>query len=155
MIALDTNILVYAHRTDSEWHEPAARTVQSLAEGRARWALPWQSLHEFFGVVTHPRIFDPPSTVAQAIDQMEAWIEAPNVELIGEGTGYWEKIRTLLQVGRVRGPRVHDARIAGVCLFHGVSVLWTHDRDFGRFPQLSVEDPLTRTEGGLPTAGRD
>jgi len=34
MIAVDTNILVYAHRRDSEWHEPAFRCLASLAEGQ-------------------------------------------------------------------------------------------------------------------------
>jgi toxin-antitoxin system PIN domain toxin len=142
MIAIDTNILVKAHRQDAEDHGPARAALERLAAGRARWALPWQSLHEFFGVVTHPRIFEPPSTSNEAVAQIEAWLEAPSVELIGESRGYWPILREQLQRGRVTGPRVHDARIAAVCLFHGVTELWTADRDFGRFPSLRVRNPL-------------
>lgn len=142
MIAVDTNILVYAHRRDSEWHDLAQACLRRLAEGQARWALPWQSLHEFFEVVTHPRIYAPPSTSTQAIDQLDAWLESPSVALIGEDGGYWPVLRTQLMAGRIAGPRVHDARIAAVCLFHGVTELWTADRDLGRFPQLKTRNPL-------------
>lgn len=145
MIAVDTHILVYAHRRDSEWHEPALEAVRRLAEGRSRWALPWQSVHEFFGVATHPRIFDPPSSPLEALAQIDAWLESPTVELIGEVSGYWDEIRALIDAGRIRGPRIHDARIAAVCLFHGVSELWSHDRDFSRFPQLKTKNPLSES----------
>ena len=64
MIAIDTNLLVYAHRRDSGWHERAAAAVQELAEGRASWAVPWPCVHEFLAIVTHPRIYAPPSTIA-------------------------------------------------------------------------------------------
>ena len=56
MIALDTNLLVYAHRRDSEWHAEATAAVRELAEGPAPWAIPWPCLHEFLAIVTHPRI---------------------------------------------------------------------------------------------------
>ena len=75
MIAIDTNVLVYAHRKDSAWHEPARRVVRSLAEGRSSWAIPWPCLHEFFSVVTHPRIYDPPSRSARALDQIDAELQ--------------------------------------------------------------------------------
>ena len=57
MIAVDTNILVYAHRQDSEWHPSAARVIRGLAEGTSAWAIPWPCVHEFLAVATHPRIF--------------------------------------------------------------------------------------------------
>ena len=41
MIAVDTNLLVYAHRKDSQWHAVAEPAVRSLAEGTAPWAIPW------------------------------------------------------------------------------------------------------------------
>lgn len=142
MIALDTNVLVHAHRTDSEWHPRAAARVRELAEGRAAWALPWPCLHEFFAIATHPRIWDPPSPAERAIDQVEAWLESPRVVLLSEGPGHWEELRALLSVGRVAGPRVHDARIAALCLANGVHELWTADRDFSRFPRLACSNPL-------------
>src|SRR5205823_1711276 len=69
MIAVDTNILVYAHREDSQWHDAACALVAELAEGRAPWAIPWPCLHEFLAIVTHPRIYAPPTPLAAAMDQ--------------------------------------------------------------------------------------
>ena len=86
MIAVDTNILVYAHRADSAWHDAAARCVTELAEGAPPWALPWPCLHEFLAVVTHPRIYNPPTPLAAAIDQVEAWLESPSLTLVLEST---------------------------------------------------------------------
>jgi uncharacterized protein len=142
VIALDTNVLVYAHRRDSPWHEAAKTAVADLAHARARWVIPWPCLHEFFGIVTHPRIYVPPSTAVQAIEQVEAWLASPTLELIGEDVGYWDVLRDLLLAGHVMGPRVHDARIAALCQFHGIRELWTADRDFSRFPDLVTVNPL-------------
>jgi predicted nucleic acid-binding protein len=61
VIAVDTNLLVYAHRKDSQWHAAAASVVRSLAEGSAPWAIAWPCLHEFLAIVTHPRIYAPPT----------------------------------------------------------------------------------------------
>ena len=77
-----------------------------------------------------------------ALDQVEAWLEAPNVVLIAEGEGYWPALRVLLVDGRVAGPMVHDARVAALCRLHGVRELWTADRDFSRFPGVAVRNPL-------------
>lgn len=142
MIAVDTNILVYAHRRDSAWHDAAYARMIELAESRSPWCIPWNCLHEFLAIVTHPRIYSPPSRLAQAIDQIEAWIESPSVVLLGEADQYWPMLKALLQEGRVTGPMVHDARVAAICLLHGVRELWTADRDFGRFAQLTVRNPL-------------
>jgi toxin-antitoxin system PIN domain toxin len=143
MIAVDTNILVYAHRKDSPWHEAARLGVAGLAERKGVWAIPWPCLHEFFAIVTHPRIFATPTPLEAARDQVDAWLEAPGLALLAETPGYWQKLRSLLQSGRVQGPQVHDARIAALCLHHGVARLWTADRDFSRFPELAVTNPLS------------
>jgi len=142
LIVADTNILVYAHRADSEWHEPARLAVQSLAEGRVSWGLPWPCVHEFLAIVTHPQIYDPPSTIAEAADQVEAWLESPVAELLGETGAHWKILRQQLESGHIRGPLVHDARIAALSLAHGVTEFWTADRDFGRFPDLKTHNPL-------------
>ncbi|MEZ0076148.1 type II toxin-antitoxin system VapC family toxin [Planotetraspora sp. GP83] len=144
MIAVDTNILVYAHRRDSEFHVDAAERVRELAESRVPWAIPWACLHEFFSIVTHPRIYAPPSTTDQALHQIEAWLASPSLVTLGEGAGYWPALRSVLVEGKVAGPLVHDARIAGLCLSHGVRELWTMDRDFSRFPTLTTRNPLRR-----------
>jgi toxin-antitoxin system PIN domain toxin len=142
VIAVDTNLLVYAHREDSPWHEAAYICVAELAEGRGPWAIPWPCLHEFLAIVTHPRIYAPPTPLTAAIEQIEAWLEAPSVALLAESRGYWPHLRSSLLGGRISGPQVHDARIAALCRYHGVQQLWTADRDFGRFPDLAVRNPL-------------
>jgi predicted nucleic acid-binding protein len=79
MIAVDTNVLVYAHREDSPWHDAALTKITELAEARAPWAVPWPCLHEFLAIVTHPRLYSPPTPLAAAINQIEAWLESPSL----------------------------------------------------------------------------
>lgn len=142
MIALDTNLLVYAHRQDSPFHAVAADCVRSLAEGRIAWALPWPCVHEFYAIVTHPRNYKPATPAAKALDQVDAWFESPSLVLLAETELHWPTLRDLLQHARVTGPQVHDARIAALCLQHGVRELWSADRDFARFKALRVVNPL-------------
>lgn len=142
MIAVDSNILVYAHRADSEWHAPAASAIRSLAEGRTPWAIPWPCIHEFLAIVTNPRIYDPPSTVEEATDQVGAWTDSPSVVVLCESSDHWTLLKKFLLRGKIRGPMVHDARIAAICSSHGISELWTSDRDFSRFPMPAKRNPL-------------
>jgi toxin-antitoxin system PIN domain toxin len=142
MVAVDTNILVYAHRADSTWHEPADRVIQELAEGSASWAIPWPCLYEFFAIVTHPRIYRPPTPPADALRQMDYWLESPTLVLLHEGDGFWDTLRSVLTGSAVQGGLVHDGRIAALCLRHGVKSLLSADRDFSRFPALKTENPL-------------
>ena len=142
MIAIDTNILVYAHREDSTWHAAADRCLGGAAESGAPWAIPWPCIHEFLAIVTHPRIYDPPTPFGDALEQVACWLEVPTVVLLAEAIGYWPALRETLDASRVAGPRVHDARIAALCRQHGVSELWTVDRDFGRFAGVRFKNPL-------------
>jgi len=142
VIAVDTNILVYAHREDSPWHDVARERLAELAEGRAAWAILWPCLHEFLAIVTHPRIYNPPSPLEIAQAQVEAWLEAPGLVLLAETPGYWPELRATLKASRVAGPAVHDARIAALCRLHGVQELWTADRDFSRFQGFRIVNPL-------------
>ena len=142
MIAVDTNILVYAHREDSEWHAAAEGAVRALAEGPAAWAIPWPCVHEFLAITTHPRIFQTPTPLPIALDQVEAWFEAPSLVRLAEDAEYWAVLRSLISQARLSGPRVHDARVAALCLTHDVRELWTADRDFSMFPSLRVRNPL-------------
>ena len=142
MIAVDSNLLVYSHREDSPWHDSAYTCIAELAEGQALWAIPWPCIHEFLVIVTHPRIYDPPTPLENAISQVDAWMESPSLLLLSESEDYWQQLQSLIQSGKVCGPQVHDARIAALCSYHGVAELWTADRDFGRFPKLKVRNPL-------------
>jgi toxin-antitoxin system PIN domain toxin len=142
MIALDTNILVYAHRRDSEWHAQAFAAVTRLAEGSAPWGVAWPCLHEFLAIVTHARIYKPPTPLAKAIGQVEIWMESPSLQLLGELKGHWPELKLILSSGRITGGAVHDARIAAICREHGVRELWSADRDFSRLAGINVRNPL-------------
>ena len=142
MIAVDTNLLVYAHRSDSPWFDAARKALRHLIEGTATWAIPWPCVHEFLAITTHPKIYRPPTELPRALEQVAALVASPSLMLLGEPTGYWLVLRRLLAAGLVTGAKVHDARIAALCLSHGVSELWSADRDFTRFPELKTRNPL-------------
>jgi toxin-antitoxin system PIN domain toxin len=142
VIAVDSNLLVYAHRRDSPWHAEARRCIATLAEGRRSWALPWPCIHEFLAIVTHPRIYRPPSSLSEALGQVESWLASPSAVVLAEAEGYWPVLREQLERARLAGPRIHDARVAALCRLHGVVELWTADRDFGRFPDVATRNPL-------------
>jgi hypothetical protein len=141
VIAVDTNLLLYAHREESPFHE-AANTALTRAS-RARWALPWPCVHEFLAIATHPRIFDPPTPLDDALMAVEGWLAAPTTTLLSESPGYAALLDHTLRSAKVAGPRIHDARIFALCLHHGVRELWSADRDFSRFTGLDVVNPLT------------
>lgn len=142
MIAVDTNILVYAHREESPFHARAAACLTELAEGNAPWAVPWPCIHEFFSIVTHPRIYDPPSPIARAVDQLDAWLESPTLVLLSESMAHWSILRSLVSSAQISGPMIHDARIAVICMQNGVTELLSADRDFGRFHGFKTRNPL-------------
>jgi toxin-antitoxin system PIN domain toxin len=142
MIAVDTNILIYAHRQDAPFHKAAARCVTELAGGRAAWAIPWPCLHEFLAVVTRHGIYSPPTPLPVALDHVDGLLESPSLILLTEAEQHWSELRMLLTVSKVTGGRIHDARIAASCRQHGVREFWSADRDFSRFPNLGVVNPL-------------
>jgi predicted nucleic acid-binding protein len=84
----------------------------------------------------------PPTPAVRALDQIAAWLESPTLVLLGEGKGYFETLKEVVQKGKVTGPRVHDARIAALCKNHGVTELFSADRDFNRFSMIRVKNPL-------------
>ncbi len=143
MMAVDTNVLVYAHRREVAEHAVAQERLCALAAGRDPWAIPWPCVYEFFSVVTNPRIWrQTASTSQQAWAQLEGWFAAPTVRLLGESQGFTSVLSEFVRRPRVRGAVVHDARIAAICIAHGVDALLTRDRDFSLFPELCVENPF-------------
>ena len=144
MIAVDTNILLYAHREESPWHDAAIKCLNRLAP--RRWAIPWPCAHEFLAIATHPRIFDPPSPLEDALLAVESWMSSPTVVFLGELEGYGEVLASVLRSAKIVGPRIHDAHVAALCRLHAVEELWTADRDFSRFAGLTTRNPLTEVE---------
>jgi hypothetical protein len=95
--------------------------MRSLAEAAEPWAVPWPCLYEFFGVVTNPKIWrDAASTPSQAWAQVEAWLGSPSPRLLGETPKFGRLLVRFLDRPRVRGAIVHDARVAALCVAHGV-----------------------------------
>lgn len=143
MIAVDTNVLVYAHRREAREHKLAHEAVRGLAEGRHAWAIPWPCIYEFFSVVTNVRIWkERASTPNEAWSQVEAWTGSPSLSLLSEPADFTTVLAQFARLPRVRGLVIHDARIAAICLAHGVEALLSRDRDFALFPMLTVRDPF-------------
>ena len=142
MIAIDTNILVYAHRRDSSFHPRARDCLLEHAQGDVAWAIPWPCVHEFLAIVTNPRIFKQPTPVAAALTQIESWLESPTLRLLGEEEGYWLVLADLIRTNNIRAGKVHDARIAALAIHHGARELLSADRDFSRMASLAVRNPL-------------
>jgi uncharacterized protein len=142
MIAIDTNILVYAHRAESAFHQAAYACIAELAEGNQAWGIPVSCLHEFLAIATNPKIFNPASTPEQALAQVDAWLASPQVHVLHSGMQHWVVLSDLARKAKLQGGQFHDARIAAICLEHSVKVLWTADRDFGRFKALKTTNPL-------------
>ena len=146
MIALDTNILVYARRVELPHHAAALRLLRRLAEGEASWAIPWPCIYEYVRVVTHSRLFRPPSELTKTLDDLEALFTSPSLALLGEGPGHPTHLRSMVLAGRATGNLAHDAHIAALLREHGVREFWTTDRDFTRFPGIAVRDPFAAGE---------
>ncbi len=142
MIAVDTNILVYAHREDAAHHAAALGALHELSQAGRAWTVPWPCVHEFVAIVTHRRVFSPPSSTDDALRAIADLLELTGVTTLGEGPDHPSRLAGLLRDSGVVGPKVHDARIAAICLSHGVDELWTADRDFSYFPGLSTRNPL-------------
>jgi toxin-antitoxin system PIN domain toxin len=143
VLAVDTNLLVYAHRREASEHDAAAEVVRGLAEGASAWAIPWPCIYEFFSVVTNPRIWRERATgPAQAWAQIDAWLGSPSLRLLSETAEFEMLLGHFLSNPRVRGPVVHDARVAALCVAHGVEALLTRDRDFSLFSELRTTNPL-------------
>ena len=138
MIAVDTNILLYAHREESSLHAAAVAALQRLAGGAAPWAIPVFVLGEFLRVATHPRVYSPPSTTGQALAVIDALLGSPSVRLLAPGDRFWPILREVVAAADARGNLVFDAQIVAACREHGVTSLLTEDRDFARFRTISA-----------------
>ncbi len=133
MIAVDTNVLVYAHREGVPQHAQARRRLVQLAEGPAAWSIPVFCLGEFLRVMTHPRLFDPPYTSTEACVALENLLASPSLRILTPGAGYWRLLTEAIREADARGNLVFDAQIVAVCRESGASALLTDDRDFDRF----------------------
>lgn len=138
MIAIDTNVLVYAHREETGLHAAAGRILVAMAESATRWGLPVFCIGEFLRVVTHRRVFNPPSTLSQATGFLTDVIASPSCRIVRPGPEFTSLlVETVLRTG-AKGNLVFDAQIVALCREHGIATILTNDRDFDRFHDLNV-----------------
>ena len=142
MKAIDTNVLIFAEITSSRHHERARALLQELAEGGRPWAIPWPCVYEFLRVVTHPRVFHPPVPLERALSDMTSILSSPSLRLLRETSRHPAIMANVLRESAASGNLIHDAHIAALCIEHGVSELFTGDRDFQRFSPLKMVDPF-------------
>lgn len=138
MIAVDTNVLVYAHREETQKHELAKRWLFHLAEGDDPWGVPVFCLGEFFRVVTHRNVFDPPSSLDESLEAIEALLQSPSMRILNPGARYFNHLEAMLLASSATGNVAFDAQIAAVCREQGIAKLLTDDRDFSRFPGIKI-----------------
>jgi uncharacterized protein len=146
MIAVDSNLLVFAHRGESPLHARAVDVLKGLAAAPGNWAIPMPCLHEFYATVTSTKC-KPPSTLAQAWGMIDSLVGLPNARVIGESADHLVFLREITIRAKVMGGMVHDAKIAAICRAHGVDELWTCDRDYSRFPELKTHNPFEASHG--------
>lgn len=139
MIAVDTNILVYAHVTAFDKHELARDALVELAEGAAIWGIPSPCLAEFMRVVTHPRILHAPFSVPEAVAALDAVMQSPSLRVLLPAEQHWLYMQSALSEADARGNLAFDAMIAAICSECGVTTLLTEDRDFHRFAAIPTK----------------
>jgi len=143
MIAIDTNILIYAHVPSFAQHASALSALETLANSGAVWAVPWPCAHEFCAVITNQKWRSDALDAAGAVAILRSWESAANFRFLGASEQHLHYFTQTLLLSGVRGGQVHDARIAATCLEHNVTELWSADRDFSRFPGLRTRNPLS------------
>ena len=141
-VALDANILIHASRPESPEHAAAGRLLQAQVDGPEVLCLAWATITAYFRTATHPRVFAQPLSPDEATANVAALLERPRTRVLVEEEGFWGIFRGLLASHRARGKLVHDVHLAALLRQHGVTTLYTHDRDFRRFDFLDVRDPF-------------
>lgn len=151
------NILLYASDASSPFHSRAVALLEQSAAGPAIVYLPWPVVVAYRRIATHPALFESPLSPDEAESNIGALLARPHVRPLGELDGFWEAYRRATAGVVTPGNLVPDAHLAALLLQHGVTTLWTHDRDFRRFwthdrdfrrfEGLRVRDPFAEPEG--------
>jgi toxin-antitoxin system PIN domain toxin len=138
---LDANILLYAYDSSSSHHATCRAWLEATLNAEETVALPWQTTLAFVRIATNPRATRRPLSARAACAIVESWLTRPNVAVVGPGERFWEIFRTQVGEAQCSGPLVTDTALAAVALEIG-AVLCSTDRDFRRFKDLRVLDPL-------------
>jgi len=138
---VDANVLIYASNSADPLHDKARALVSRLAEGPELAYLFWPTLMAYLRIVTHPAILPRPLSPSDALRNVEALLDRPNIRALGEVDGFWPIFRATAGE-RPRGNEVPDAHLAALMRQHGVRLIYTRDRDFRRFDGIDARDPF-------------
>jgi len=140
---VDTNVLVYASHTASPFHDRARALVEHLVAGPSLAYLLWPAVLGYLRIVTHPAILGTPLSTGEAISNVEAVLAPSHVRVAGEGDDFWASFRRVAADVKPRGNLVPDAHLVALMREHGVSTIWSHDRDLRKFSGITVKDPFS------------
>lgn len=141
MIIPDVNVLVYAHRADAVGHAHYRTWLERTVNHPAPFGLPSLVCSGFLRIVTHSRIFDPPTALDVALRQIAELRSRENCVSLEPGSRHWSIFTELCAAGSAKGNLVADAYLAAIAIETG-SRWVTTDRDFARFPNLDWFHPL-------------
>ena len=141
MILPDVNVLVYAHRRDAANHAGFKAWLEGVLDADEPFGLADTVLSSFLRIVTHPRVFNPPSSMEAALKFVGALRDQPHAVPVREGERHWEIFTALCRAAGVKGNLVPDAYLAALAIESGCEWITT-DRDFARFPRLRWRHPL-------------
>jgi toxin-antitoxin system PIN domain toxin len=140
MILFDVNVLVHAFREDAPRHAAVRAWLEEEVYSDSAFALSDIVASGFLRVVTHPRIFAPPTPLPKALEFAEALRSQPNCIVTAPGDRHWSIFVRLCRESDARGNLIPDAYLAAHAVESG-SELITTDRDFSRFPGLRWRPP--------------
>ena len=144
MIALDTNLLVYAHRAATTEHRAAQVAIETACGSPAGCGIATSTVAEFFSIVTHPAASGRPSTPDDAAAFLRVLREEGGLAVWGQSPHFSERLLQLATDLDVWGARIFDLQNALCALDAGATELWTHDARFVKVPGLRLQDPLAR-----------
>ena len=142
MIAVDTNLLVYAHRGAVPEHRAAREALERASRDRRGWGTAVGCVAEFWSVVTHTRATGRPSEPDEARRFLRSLVEEGGLELWSPGPGFGARLVQMASELRISGARIFDLQIALTVFDNGAIEIWSHDRNFASFPGLETHDPL-------------
>ena len=143
MLAVDTNVLVYAADADSQFHAPCRNWLERQRARPDAWYTTWSILYEFMRVTTHPRVMRRPWSAPQAWEFVTALLASPGLGVLVATQRHADVAgEVMLELPDLSGNLLHDAHTAILMREHGIARICTRDADFNRFPFLEVVDPL-------------
>lgn len=140
--AIDANLLLYASHDASPFHARAGEVVEELADGPEIVYLFWPVIMAYLRIATHASIFERPLAPAEARANIERLLALPHVVAPGEEQGFWGRFTEVTADADARGNLVSDAHVVALMRLHGVTTIWTNDRDYRRFPAIRIHDPF-------------